>query len=100
MSCLYSLFIIGVAITSKTKASNPMVFNKNEELEKIKQRVQNQNKKLPQGIKKCPFQSSIIDKPCTPDCMLYRNGKQGIFVCPFSELASISWTLKGSPQKK
>lgn len=76
-----------------------MEFNKNEALEKIRQRVINQNEKLPQGMKKCPFQSSIIDKPCTPDCMLYRSGKQGNFVCPLSELTSMSWVLKGSPKK-
>ena len=78
-----------------------MEFNKNKELEKIKERAKNNERGLPQGMKKCPFQSAIIDIPCTSDCALYRGGKQAGFVCPFSELTSMSWALKGSqPSKK
>lgn len=49
----------------------------------------------------CPFTSTPEAKqPCNPDCALYRSGKQPGYACPFTELTSMSWMLKGAPRKK
>jgi hypothetical protein len=49
----------------------------------------------PRGKKICPFMSSGKDiVPCSPACMLYREGKQGSkYQCPFQELPNMSWNM-------
>jgi len=75
-------------------------FNK-EKMEEIKNRGKDSPRRgLPNGMKKCPFQSSFEDVPCTPDCALYRANKQAGYNCPILELPHISWTLKGQPPSK
>ena len=44
--------------------------------------------------KLCPFMTSPDEQvACTPQCKIHRADKKG-FECMFSELASISWSLK------
>lgn len=48
----------------------------------------------------CPFTSTPEKAhPCNPNCALYRSGKKPGYACPFSELTSMSWVIKGSPKK-
>lgn len=55
----------------------------------------------PQEMKICPFSTSAAGIIyCTPRCALYRSGKQKGYECPFTELTSMSWLMKGSPRKK
>lgn len=72
----------------------------NPKLEDLENRGNRPRRGLPDGMKKCPFQSSFEDIPCTPDCALYRSNKQQGFACPLLELPHISWALKGSPPSK
>jgi hypothetical protein len=52
----------------------------------------------PQDMKICPFSSSAAGIIyCTPRCALYRSGKQKGYECPFTELTSMSWFIKGQP---
>lgn len=76
--------------------------NPEGKMEELKNRGGDQPRRgcLPNGMKKCPFQSSLEDIPCTPDCALYRGNKQAGYNCPLLELPHISWALKGSPPSK
>ena len=56
---------------------------------------------LAKDCKLCPFQSSPDEEvECSEKCALYRGKKKDGFNCPLIELSSISWLLKGAPQKR
>lgn len=50
----------------------------------------------------CPFMTSPDEQvACTSQCKIYRSNKDGNgFECPFSELSSISWKLKGKGKEE
>ncbi len=78
-------------------------------MEKIKKRIKkikqdNNNKKkttIPEDMEICPFMTTPDNEAaCNPRCAIYKGaGKKG-YHCPLTELTSISWVLKGSPQAK
>jgi len=75
-------------------------FDVDKKTGEIKERMKNnQRRGLPDGMKKCPFQSSFEGIPCTPECALYRSSKQQGYNCPVSELVFISWSLAGKPAR-
>jgi hypothetical protein len=49
----------------------------------------------------CPF-SSRAGAPvyCNSGCALYRKNKVDGFNCPLTELDSMSWIMRGKPQRK
>lgn len=61
---------------------------------------QPKEKPFPQEYKICPFMSTGGNlMPCNPSCAIYRSGKQKGYECPFTELTSMSWFIKGQPHK-
>lgn len=56
-----------------------------------------EQEKYPDGT--CPFKSDAKEKsPCTPDCQLHREGKNG-FACVFHELATLSWNIRNNKRQ-
>lgn len=58
-------------------------------------------KKKEDTKKICPFMTSVAGVIyCSEKCALYRHGKQKGFECPFTEMTSMSWYIKGQPGRK
>lgn len=70
---------------------------KNKDLVKEKQGRKLIRLRPPGGDEKiCPFMSTPTNLvACNSRCMLYRQGKAKTYECPFIELTSISWTMRG-----
>ena len=74
-------------------------------MDPIADRVKRTQEKYSKGkadpdMKICPFSTSAAGVVyCTPHCALYRPGKQKGYECPFTELTSMSWFIKGQPHK-
>jgi len=56
---------------------------------------------VPANHKICPFMSSAGSEVlCNAKCALYRPKKEAGYNCPIGELDSMSYIMRGKPQKK